>query len=93
MISLYTLRVVCLVLWVVVAIALAPSFIRSVRGKSFTDRDEYATGFFFTALLFIGSIGRWLLMPDNEDAFAGIYALTAALAAYVLMLTRQGRRK
>lgn len=89
----FYLRVVCLILWIAAALALVPSSLRYIRGREFTDLDEYRTAFFFTALLFIGSLGRWLLMPDNETLFSGLYAMTAALAVYVLMLTRQGREK
>jgi hypothetical protein len=87
--TLYYLRVLCLVLWLVAAVILVPGLMRYVRGPA-RPCDEYQTAFFFTALLFIGSLGRWLVIPYDTQVFVALYALTAALAAYVLILARQG---
>jgi hypothetical protein len=87
---LFYMRVACLVLWCGAAVVLAPSFLRYVRG-TFSATDEYRAAFFFTALLFIGSLGRWLIAPNDTQLFTGLYALTGALAVYVLILVRQGR--
>lgn len=89
--NMFYLRVVCLALWLIVLAIKAPAFLRYVRGRSFTVIDEYRTGFFFTALVFVGSLGRWIFAPDNQSLFFGMYALTAALAVYVLLLNRQHR--
>jgi hypothetical protein len=86
------LRVVCLILWVVVAAASAPSFGRVARGFC-SNADEYRTAYFFFALLSIIGIGRWFLAPYNDQIFAAIYVLTAGLAVYVLILTRRSRSK
>ena len=90
--AIFYLRIACLCLWAAAAIALAPSAWRIVVGRA-TTVDEYRTACFFAALLFIGQIGRWLLVPGDTHIFTGLYALTAALAVYVLILSVQGRRR
>jgi hypothetical protein len=87
---LYWLRVGCLLLWAAAALVLAPGALRYVRGR-FDGCDAYRTAFFFTALLFIGSLSRWILAPDDEEIFVALYAMTAALAVYVMILAVQGR--
>lgn len=89
---LFWLRVGCLVLWAGAAVALAPGALRYVRGR-FTGCDDYRTALFFTALLFIGGLGRWLLMPEDHQIFLSLTAMTAVLAVYVLILAIQGRRQ
>lgn len=88
----FWMRVGCFVLWIVAAAALAPAAIRFIRGH-FDRCDEYRTALFFTALLFIGSLGRWILRPEDEGLFVALYSLTGALAVYVMILAVQGRRQ
>jgi hypothetical protein len=88
LVLMFWLRVACLVLWAVVAAITAPVAVRVIRGR-YTDEDEHQSFKFFTALLFIGSLGRWLIFPDNQGLFLGLYLLTATLAIYALVLIRQ----
>jgi hypothetical protein len=88
---LFYMRIACLVLWAGAALVLSPSFARYVRGTH-TATDEYRAAFFCTALLFVGGNGRWLLAPDDTNVFLGLYAFTAALAVYVIILAVQGRQ-
>lgn len=87
---LFYLRVGCLLLWTATAIVLLPGALRYVRGR-FDGCDAYRTAFFFTALLFIGSLGRWLLFPNDDEIFVALYAMTGGLAVYVMLLAYQGR--
>lgn len=89
---LFWLRVVCLVLWAAAALILAPSTCRYLKG-GFEACDEYRTAFFFTALLFIGSLGRWLVAPEDQQIFTALSALTGALAVYVILLSWQRRQR
>lgn len=86
--TLFYMRIGCFVLWLTVAVILFPALLRYLRGPA-RPCDEYRTAFFFTALLFVCSLGRWLFIPFNGQVFVALYALTGALAVYVLILTRQ----
>jgi hypothetical protein len=91
-VTLFWLRVASLILWTVAAIVLAPSAYRYIRGE-FRAVDEYRSAFFFTALLFVGSLSRWLIMPEDQQLFISLMVLTAVLGAYVILLASQGRMK
>lgn len=88
--TLYYMRVGCFILWLAAAAVLAPGLLRYVRGSA-RACDEYQTAFFFTALLFLGSLGRWLIIPYDTQVFVALYALTGALAVYVVILACQAR--
>lgn len=86
------LRWICLILWAAAAISLAPGAFRYARGR-YEARDEFRTALFFTALVMIGGMIRWLFAADSLPSLAGVHALTAALAAYVLVIVHQNRGK
>lgn len=88
--TLFYLRLIGLGLWACAAVVLLPSVLRYARG-AYTEADECRTAFFFTSLLFVGNLGRWVLAPDDTSVLVALNALTAALAVYVLILVRQGR--
>jgi hypothetical protein len=90
--TLFYLRTICLVLWSAAVIALIPGTWRFVRGV-YNAGDQWRTVSFFTALLFIGGLSRWLFIPDSDGLFVALYALTAALAVFVLTLAVQERSK
>lgn len=90
--AIFYLRAICLALWTVCAIVLVPGTGRFVRG-TYHAGDQWRTVSFFTALLFIGSLSRWLFWPTDTQVFIALYALTAALAVYVLTLAVQERSK
>lgn len=90
--ALFYLRLLGIVLWAAVALALLPSAWRYLTGPA-SQADEWRVGVLFTALVFVGSLGRWIFLPDAPYLFEGLSALSCALAAFFLILSAQGRRK
>jgi hypothetical protein len=60
-----------LVLWLLTALAFAPSAWRYISGH-FNLVDAYRTAMFFMAALWVGGLGRLIFMPQAEDVQGAI---------------------
>lgn len=87
----FYLRVATFLIWAAVAVVKLPPVLRYLRGREFTKVDEYRAVLFFVALVFIGSISRWLFAPNDESLFLAVTALSCGLGCFVLILSRQNR--
>jgi hypothetical protein len=72
-----------------VVIGFAPSAWRYIRGP-YNLIDSYRAGLFFVGLLWAMGLGRLVFFPQAEDARRAVIALSCALAAYLVVLARQG---
>jgi hypothetical protein len=90
-VTLFYMRIACIVLWVLSAIALLPSVWRFLRYKP-TVAGEWKAACFFAALLGIGNSWRWFVSPDDQSTLLALTCMTGALATYVLILSVQGVR-
>ncbi|MFS0771027.1 hypothetical protein [Sphingomonas sp. 1P08PE] len=50
--------------------------------------DPMRLGCATTAIVMLGFVLRWLVMPDSEAAWAALYALGAADAVFIIALAR-----
>jgi len=85
------LRVACFLIWASVAAVLAPSVRRYFFGPVLAS-DACRVGYFFVALLVMGSMGRWLFLAYDTAVVPAMYSLTAALGIFVLILTTSSHR-
>ena len=90
--TLFWTRVLCIVLWLAVAIALFPSFVNYLKGQ-YTETGELWAALFMTASLFVVSYASRIIVHEELHALIALNAFTAALAVFVLILVRQGARK
>lgn len=78
--------------WIVTAVALLPSFLRSLLGRP-CECDNWKTVVFFAALLFAAFTGRRLLFADQFILWKLLYILGLGLIAYVWLLLWNWRHR
>lgn len=85
------LRVACLVIWAGVAATLIPSVRRYFFGPVLAS-DSCRVGYFFVALLVIGSMARWLFIGNDVAVALAMHCMTAALGVFVFILSTTAHR-
>jgi hypothetical protein len=83
-------RLASVLLWLIPAALLPGSAWRVLIGRP-REPDPYKAACWFMALLILGFIGRWYVAPGDTGLWAALYALSAALAVYVILLVRPRR--
>ena len=81
-----------LVLWAVALVSFAPSAWRYLCGR-YNLVDSYRTAAFFMAVLWVAGLSRLVFLPQAEDIRVAVLAMSCALAAYLIVLARQGALK
>jgi hypothetical protein len=82
------LRVVNLLVWGALFIAMVPGARHAVTGKDWRRGDPWQLSVAAVCIVMVLGNLRWLLAPDNEDLFALVYVLSSAVALYKLLLSR-----
>jgi hypothetical protein len=82
------LRILNLVIWGALFVYMLPSAHHVVTGKDVRRADPMRLGVAAVCVVMVLGNIRWLLAPDNEMLFATIYALSAMVGVYKIILAR-----
>lgn len=86
------LRVLNLLVWGTMAIVMARGAWAAASNRGARYGDPMRLAFFATAMIIMGFTGRWFIAAGNMLVWKLIYVLSAAVAAYIIVLGfRYGR--
>lgn len=79
------LQIATAVAFILTAVFLVPSLLRTGRGNR-TQADDWRSAMFFACLIFAGFAARWLFVPLSVAVWKLLYCISLALAVYTWLL-------
>jgi hypothetical protein len=82
------LRVLNLIIWSALFVAMAPGAVHAISGKDWRRGDPWQLSVAAVCIVMVLGNLRWLFAADNDTLFALVYVLSSIVGLYKLLLAR-----